>query len=388
MTGVHHLVVGPPGHGVVRYAELLLAAAQVPPGEVHRLPRRVGADDLPALVAGLDGLDAAVVDPALGAADVAAGTAAGPTVAPARVHLHVTDHLLGRSPEEAMGVVEALARRGPVSLTLHDLPQASDGTPAARRRACYAGLAGAAVGVVVSSEHEAALLAAVTAGTPAAATPVRVVPLAVPPPGPSPVVAPDPGGQGGAPDAASPSAGASEADQGTPGRQVAVLGWVYPGKGHAEVLAALDGLPADVGLRVLGGASPGHEDLLDDLAGRARASGRPLVVDGWVDDAHLPALLRAVDVPVFAPRHVSASASLTAWLSAGRRPVTVRSRYTEEVDRRAPGGLLLVDDDPAALADGVRRALDDPTITRLDPGAPVGPGPAEAARLTLAGWPS
>ena len=75
-------------------------------------PRRVTADDLPALLAGLDRLD-------------------GPRPAdgPARVHLHVTDHLLGRSPEEALAVVAALAARGPVSLTLHDLPQPSDGTP-------------------------------------------------------------------------------------------------------------------------------------------------------------------------------------------------------------------------------------------------------------------
>ncbi len=169
---------------------------------------------------------------------------------------------------------------------------------------------------------------------------------------------------------------------------MAVLGWVYPGKGHTEVLTALDGLPADVGLRVLGGASPGHADLLDALAAQARAAGRTLDVDGWVDDADLPDLLRTVDVPVFAPRHVSASASLTAWLASGRRPVTVRSDYTDEVARRAPGTLLLVDDSPAALAAGIRHALDDPALTHLRPGLPVGPDPAEAARLTFAGWPA
>ena len=352
MSALHHLLIGPPEHGVVRYAELLLAAAEVPDAQVLRLPRLVGADDL-AMV--LDSLAAMEVD------------------IPARVHLHLTDHLLGRSPEEALQVVRLLARRGPVSLTLHDLPQPSDGTPAARRRDCYAGLAEAAVGVVVSSHHEAALLRDVT-GTAAPRTPIRVVPLAVPVPVPV--------------DPALGSPEGSEVEGSEVGRQVAVLGWVYPGKGHAEVLAALDGLPADVGLRVLGGASPGHDDLLVDLAADAHARGRALQVDGWVPDDALPALLRRVAVPVFAPRHVSASASLTSWLSAGRRPVTVRSAYTEEVDRRSPGALLLVDDEPGALAQGIRCALADPDLTRLGAAVATGPAPAEAARLSFEGWDS
>jgi hypothetical protein len=109
------------------------------------------------------------------------------------------------------------------------------------------------------------------------------------------------------------------------------------------------------------------------------------VVDGWVDDHALPGLLRSVDVPVFAPRHVSASASLTTWLAAGRRPVAARSQYTHEVDR-APGTLLLVDDRPDALADGIRRALEEPRLTWLDPDVPRGLDPVEAARRTFAGW--
>jgi glycosyltransferase involved in cell wall biosynthesis len=361
VSPLHHLVVGPPGHGVVRYAELLLAAAQVPARHVLRLPRRAGREDVGALADGLAALERP------------APNGSGEEV---RVHLHVTDHLLGGSPEEALDVVRDLARRGPVSLTLHDLPQPSDGTPAARRRACYAGLVEVAVGVVVSSDHEAALLAAATGRTPA--TPVRVVPLAVPAYDAAPPVPPRPtSGRGTA-------GGAGTRVRS--GREVAVLGWVYPGKGHAEVLAAMGSLPADVGLRVLGGASPGHEDLLDRLGDEARAGGRTLVVDGWVDDDTLPGLLRSVDVPVFAPRHVSASASLTTWLSAGRRPVAARSQYTEEVERRAPGTLLLVDDRPDALADGIRRALEEPGLTWLDPDVPRGLDPVEAACRTFAGW--
>lgn len=345
---LHHLLVGPARHGVTRYAEMLLRAAEVPEALVVRLPRSARRDDVPALLAAL------------------------PPGAP--VHTHVTDHLFGADPEEALDVVAALAAGRDLAVTLHDLPQPSDGTPYPRRRRCYAGIVAAAAGVVVSSAHEDALLDDVLAaeGVPAPAR-RRVVPLAAPPAGPARTRPEAPGGGD---------------------RDVAVLGFVYPGKGHEEVLDALEGLPADVGLRVVGGPSPGHEDLLARLGERAGRAGRRVRVDGWVDDADLPDVLREVAVPVFAPRHVSASASLASWHAAGRRPVATRSRYTEEVAAHRPGSVLLVDDDPDALAAGLRAALDDPSLTELAPQGPTAattPAPseaAEAARLTFEVLPS
>lgn len=340
---LHHLLVGPPRHGVTRYAELLVAALDVPEHRVVRVERRVGRADLPVL---LDRLPAG-----------------------APVHTHVTDHLFGSSPEEAADVLLALAAGRRLAVTLHDLPQASDGAPWARRRACYAAVARFASTVVLSSEHERDLLhAAMTAADGADASEalrevdLRVVPLATARSVPAL-------GDG----SAAPSSG----------RDVAVLGFVYPGKGHAEVLEALDGLPDDVGLRVLGEASPGHDDLVRDLQRRGEALRRRVHVDGWVDDADLDGLLRQVAVPVHAPRHVSASASLTAWAAAGRRPVATRSRYAEEVERRAPGSLLLVEDDPQSLALGVREALADPGLTRTGAVTPT-TDPVRSAEATFA----
>ncbi len=342
MTGpLRHLVVGPGRHGVTRYAELLLSAGDVPTERVVRVPHRVGAADLPDLLTRL------------------------PAGVP--VHTHVTDHLFGSSPEEALDVLRALAAGRSLSVTLHDLPQPSDGAPWARRRACYAGVARVADRVVVSSEHEHRLLSDVLGQVPDPTAVggsvedllVQVVPLAasgVRGAGPSPLAAAD--------------------------REVAVLGFVYPGKGHAEVLDALAGLTDDVVLRVLGGPSPGHEDLVRGLVERGAATGRRVLVDGWVDDAHLPALLRQVAVPVFAPRHVSASGSLAEWTAAGRRPVATRSRYTAEVERRSPGTLLLVDDTRESLAEGVSAALLDPASTWTDVDA-VAPDPALAAAATF-----
>jgi glycosyltransferase involved in cell wall biosynthesis len=335
----HHLVVGPARHGVTRYAELLLRAADVPATRVTRIDRTVTAADAADLVVTLP-------------------------PAPVPVHLHLTDHLLG-GPEDTPVVVAALAVGRPVVVTLHDLPQPSDGAPLPRRRACYAAVARTATAVVVSSAHEERLLRDVLAAVPDPAgrtVRVRVVPLAADLPRDT-------------------SVGGDRTDDAARSRDVAVLGFVYPGKGHDEVLSALEHLPADVGLRVLGGASPGHEDLLDGLAARAHAMGRRLTVDGWVADEDLPRLLDEVAVPVVAPRHVSASASLASWLAAGRRPVATRNDYSAEVDRAHPGCLLLVDDDPAALAAGLRTALADPSSTRLVGAA--GTDPAEAAALTF-----
>lgn len=331
MTEEHHLVVGPVEHGVTRYAELLLAAAAVPEDRVVRVPHPVRSGDVADLLARL------------------------PTAVP--VHVHVTDHLFGAGPEEALDVVRAIAAGRRLTVTLHDLPQASDGVPLPRRRACYAGIVDVSAAVVVSSDHEASLLAEVLGA--GARTPVTVVPLAA---ADLPAVAPAP--------------------VGTADRDVAVLGFVYPGKGHTDVLDALADLPADVGLRVVGRASPGHQDLIAGLQSRAEVLGRRVHVDGWVPDAQLPSLLRAVAVPVFAPRHVSASASLATWAAAGRRVVATRSRYTTEVERRTPGSLLLVPDSPAGLAAGIEAALTNPSMTVLATKSTW--TAAEAARRTFA----
>ena len=100
VTAVQHLVVGPAGHGVVRYAELLLAAVGMPADHVLRVPRRAGADDVPGS-AGRAGRGSA------------AGRPGGGGAPPPRVHLHVTDHLLGRGPEEALAVVARARPAGP-----------------------------------------------------------------------------------------------------------------------------------------------------------------------------------------------------------------------------------------------------------------------------------
>ncbi|GAB3622716.1 hypothetical protein GCM10027418_07980 [Mariniluteicoccus endophyticus] len=333
-----HLVVGPPEHGVTRCALDLLTTDALRQAPRVRLADGIGAD-----------LVGAVCD-----TDTTGG-----------LHVHFTDRLFGRTADAAAAALEALAGAVATTVTLHDVPQPSDGeTGFPRRAAAYARVVAAARGVIVSSEHESALLddALARAGT-APRRPRVVVPLAITegvtaePPADAPGISPD----------------------------LVLLGFLYPGKGHAEALEALASLPPEVGLLALGRPSPGHDNLVDDLAARAAVLDRRFAVTGWVPDADLPRQLGAAAVPVAPHAHLSASGSINTWLAAGRRPLVPRSRYAEELERRCPGALWIYDD----LATACAQALADPAGTWLAPDVRLAPPLAEAGaayRDVLAGW--
>lgn len=297
MGGMPLLLVHPGTHGVAVYERAVAAAAQ----EARPSLRTVELDQLDA---------------------VADGTA---------VHTHFTDRLWGDSPEEATREFAALASHRPVSVTLHDLPQPSDGERnLPRRRAAYASVAAAARGVVVNSEHERALLVEedVWSGT------VTSIPLPV----------------------AVQTGSGREASDGS----VGVLGFFYPGKGHDEAARAAAAAGA-TRMTVLGRASDGHAADLEAFVRRAGDLGVSVDVTGWLDDDEIARRGRAVSVPIIAHRHVSASGSLASWIGWGRRPVAVRNRYIDEMAALRPGTLLPVDETELALA--VRDALDRPATT-------------------------
>jgi glycosyltransferase involved in cell wall biosynthesis len=156
---------------------------------------------------------------------------------------------------------------------------------------------------------------------------------------------------------------------------VGVLGWVYPGKGHAELAEALATLGRPTTLVALGAVSAGHEGLDAELAERCAVLGVGFRCTGYLDDMTLLQEAARVAVPVCPHRHVSASASIGSWLSAGRRPLVAEGGYARETAERLPGALRVTDDLPTAIAG----ALDDPSSTVLPADVPVGPTTAEAA---------
>ncbi len=339
-----HLVPGPEGHGVVRHG----LGVHPHLGEAELL--RCGRLD-----------------------ELADGAVAGRVVL-----AQVTDRLLASAPgqglEEWRRVLRGAAR---VTVVLHDLPQRSDGRHRHARSELYAGVAASADTVVVASGHERLLLAAALRwARPDVAAAVLGRTLVVPLP-----VEPDPG--------AVPRP--SSADTPAPPLTVVTLGFVYPGKGLEEVvdaaaLAARDPRLQDRAVEVLnlGGASQGHEDLLEELAVRARDAGVRWHATGYVPDEALPGLLAAATVPVAAHRHVSASGSVATWLAAGRRPLLLDSRYARELADRLPGTVQTVPGDrlAPALADALVEVSSpdgtDPTWLPHD--VRLGPGWEEAGQ--------
>jgi glycosyltransferase involved in cell wall biosynthesis len=248
-------------------------------------------------------------------------------------HAQFTDGLWGHDIAEAATAFErwSTSIAGPLVVTLHDLPGADpDRARDARRRAGYARVTACCDTVVVSSDHEAAR------AVPLGATAARVIEL------PLPASLPVPAGT---------VAVRSPATLG-------VVGFVYPGKGHADVIAAAARRDPPARVVCLGAASPGHDPLVGELRARAEALGVELVVSGPQSDTGLARRMAGVTVPVVPARLVSASASLLTWLAQGRRPLVADTDYSREIVRRHPGAVRLYHDDAEldALVDaGIRR---------------------------------
>lgn len=322
----HHLLLGPDTHGVTRYA-----------GEVADAARAPVVRDVAELVPG------------------------------AAVHLHLTDRLLGRDPHDAAAAVEQLARRVRLTVTLHDVPQPTDGPVFAARAEAYGRIVRASHAWATNSWHEHALvdrwIAAGARGT--------VIPLPVhAAPGP-----PGPAGAVAGPVAAEPVVG--------------VFGFVYPGKGHRQVVravAALRRAGTMASVRVLGDAAPGHADEVEALVRTSRERGVPVEVTGRVAEDDLVRALRDVSVGVTAHRNVSASGSLNSWIAAGRRPLVRDGSYAREMAALRPGTIHLFDD--ATLVPCLDAALRRPTSTWTSPGADLGPRLEETAAAYRAWWAS
>lgn len=234
------------------------------------------------------------------------------------VHAHFTDALWG--PDVATAAAAFRRWRSsvdaPVVVTLHDVPGRDVDPPRdARRTPAYAAVAQACDGVVVSAAREA------LPGLGAVVVPLPVVPLE----GPGQVPA--------------------WADRLT----VGVLGFVYPGKGHEQVLRAV---PPGQRVVAAGAPSPGHGGLVDDLRALADDRGVDLVVTGPLDEPDLHAAVLAVTVPVAAYRTLGSSASVATWAACGRRPLAPAWSSADD-------GVLVVPD----LAEGIAAALAEPSPT-------------------------
>jgi glycosyltransferase involved in cell wall biosynthesis len=322
LTRPAHLIPGDPRHGVARYA-----------GEIAEVTGCAVWRDL-------DRAQAA---------------------APRRLHLHFSDRLWAADPAAAARRVEALARHHSLTVTLHDLPQPSDGPDNHRRRAdCYRQVIAAARGVVCNSNWEAGLVAALPSTGVAAHS--AVIPL--------------------------PVDSAAANGRLPPRREIGVIGFVYPGKGHEEAIDAAAALAAAGGSPVavvaLGAVSAGHVTTAEQLDAHARRRGVAFSITGYLTEAAMLGRARQVLAPVAAHQHLSASGSIGSWLAAGRRPLVADSSYAREIDHLRPGTIRRYR--PDQLAAAISGALADPASTWLAPDAELKPGRTEVGAAYLDWW--
>lgn len=273
------------------------------------------------------------------------------------VHLHFTDRIFGPSPQAAASTVADIAAVRPVTVTVHDIPQPSDGHAFEARRAAFARVVDVARAVIVCSASERAQLERHVPATSGLPVHVNHLPIDPPEPGPWHRAWQWAGAQPPCPLSLSDGDGTERVPR------VAVLGFLYPGKGHESVIEALAGLDTPVEVVALGRASDGHEDLVPALDAAARRHGHSFRTTGFLDDTALTRAAQRVTVPVVAPAHVSASGSIGRWISSGRAPIVTPHPFFEELAERAPWALTLTDDLSAAL----RAALADPRSTWIDP---------------------
>lgn len=325
-----HVVVGPAEHGITRHAVQLLESGDEP--YLRLVPGRTNvADGLATLLA--------EVPPVRG------------------LHLYLNDTMLG---DETPAIVHRLGNERPVTLTLHDLPDPREGNARYHRRAhAYTEMWAAAVGVVLASEHERHLLqqAARHAGSdPASLAPTWVVPLPLTLPARTPQL--------------------NEPLEPV----VAVLGFLYPGKGHEQAITVASALGLR-GVVALGAVSPGHQELADELRQRAGANGLSWEVTGFLDEDELLLRARRVAVPLAWHAHLSASGSIGSWLQAGRQPVVAAGCWTEELAARCPGSVTIVPSEDK-LVPTVAWVLAEPSLTVLSPGIVLQPTAAQAWMAT------
>ena len=148
-------------------------------------------------------------------------------------------------------------------------------------------------------------------------------------------------------------------------KTVVLLGFVYPGKGHEVALAALRLLPPEYLLVFAGGATGRGQHYLRGLEKQARDMGlaERLRITGFLSEAALESYLVAADTAICPFIEMSASGSLSTWLSLGTVPIIASTLpQIQSYTTLAPDAIsLFPTGDHTALAGAILTARADET---------------------------
>ncbi|MDQ3553866.1 MAG: glycosyltransferase [Chloroflexota bacterium] len=145
-------------------------------------------------------------------------------------------------------------------------------------------------------------------------------------------------------------------------RVMTILGFMVRRKGYRLTIEALRSLPADVVALFAGGPIAGREARVEELRAYAEGLGvsERVFITGYVAAERLEQALAATHVAICPFRDMSASGSLSTWISTGRPIVTSDLPQFREYDQLEPGTLRIFRPLSAdALAAAVRAVLDE-----------------------------
>jgi len=150
-------------------------------------------------------------------------------------------------------------------------------------------------------------------------------------------------------------------------RLVTLLGFVYGRKGHRYAVEAVPYLPEDVVMVYAGGPVAGRT-FVHDLAVAKAAElglGERFRITGYLSDGELEAWIAATHLAILPFTDLSASGSLSTWISAGKPMLVSDLPGLREYDARVPGALhLFGPPEPEPLGRAIHALLATPLPDR------------------------
>jgi glycosyltransferase involved in cell wall biosynthesis len=157
-------------------------------------------------------------------------------------------------------------------------------------------------------------------------------------------------------------------------RVVTLLGFVYGRKGHRYAVEAVPSLPPDVVLVYAGGPVAGRSFVYDLAMRRAQELelGDRFRITGYLSEEELETWMAATHLAILPFTDLSASGSLSSWISVAKPMLVSDLPGLREYDRRVPGALhFFAPSEPGPLADAANELLagtledPDPLVRRL-----------------------
>jgi glycosyltransferase involved in cell wall biosynthesis len=144
-------------------------------------------------------------------------------------------------------------------------------------------------------------------------------------------------------------------------RVVTLLGFIHERKGHRLLIEALPHLPKDIVVVFAGSPAPGSNGIVSHLLAAAESLGVAdrVRITGYLAEPQFEEYLIATDVAVCPFRSISASGSLSTWISAGRPIIASNLPQIAEYNALESGAIATFQPySSQALAGAIRAVLD------------------------------